>query len=44
MDIFQWIFGFILWETLLEEYKKDENDTHNININIEIGQETPENN
>lgn len=43
MDIFQWIFGFILWETLLEEDKKDENDTYDININIEIGQETPNN-
>jgi hypothetical protein len=43
MNFWQWFFGFILWDTLLEEEKREENDTYDIIINIEIGQETHKN-
>jgi hypothetical protein len=48
MDFYQWIMGYILWETLLETEEEEENDQNDIlnkpwviNTNIEIGQKTP---
>ena len=43
MNFWQWIFGFFLIEAIEEAQKEKENDTYDIIINIEIGQETHKN-